>query len=340
MIDVVQSTGVLVPFDPKREFVKCVLCDGEPMTREHLFGESLARALDIPINAVGTGRNSDGQAIPVNTGAPLLSSVSVCLCENCNNVRFHAMMGRAQPLIVQLARGQKRSLSTEDIDDLLRYFERLGFLVDALSSNYELTDEYRASPHFEAHAHWHGVEPVYSLIQRKVWLEGAPDAVRPRIYLGRHLGVLGLNPETNLNRQTIRDPAQSERRYGGTRQFHICIGQLAVHIRMGDDGVEFAPSNSYVRLALPGPLAWPPAPRNVDYDDFFALYEQDGQTLFLRGVFRVPVTRIIEEEVRRRKHRRAVQAAKAEQAAARKNGDEARARKEARRQAAHRKHSR
>lgn len=320
-----------MPFDPNRKFVNCVLCDGLPMSREHLFGESLARLLRVPINAVGTGRGPDGLPKRVNTGAPMLSAVSVCLCQDCNTSRFSAMMSRAQPVLVQLAEGQKRLITPAEVDDLLMYFERLGFLVDVLSSNYRLTDEYRATPHFAPHARWHEFPPVYSLLQRKAWLAGEPGAERPRVYVGRHAGVLGLNPETNVNRQPMFRPAAEDGTaagwVGGGRQFHIVIGQLAVHIRMGEEVEDRVPSEAFVQLvAKEDPISWPAA-RNVDYDDVFRLFDQDPPTVHQRLIFRHPIHRILEEDRRRRQHYKMVRSAKLQEAAARKNSAKAATRK-------------
>ena len=324
-----------MPFDPQREFPRCVLCDGVPVTREHLFGAKLADALDIPLSATGIGRAADGRDVAFNTGAPFLSSVSKCLCATCNNDAFHAMMGRVQPVIFKLAKGQKKWIEPGEIDDLLVYFERLGFLVDVLSSNYELTDEYRNSPHFEPHAHWHQHPPVFTLAERSAWVRKESGSVRPRVFAGRHLGVLGINPETNMSRLPSLDSLATGGDFSQVRQFHMCIGQLAIHIRMGVDVSEVDLGNAYAKLApISTAMRWPAAMRDVDYDDFLRLYVQDENIVLWRQLFRNPIARIVQEEAIRRRHKSAMHAAKAERAAARKSSAEAVAAKDARRQAA------
>lgn len=317
-----------MPFDPKREFVRCVLCDAEPTTREHLFGDSLARTLNIPINAVGIGRGVGGEPKELNSGSPFLSSVSKCLCSECNNVRFHSMMGRAQPVIAALAKGQKTSISPQEGDDLVFYFERLGILVDVLSSNYQLSDAHKESKHFAPHASWHLLPPVYTLDERKAWVTRKPIVERPRVFVGRHRGVLGLNPEANCTRQATLKAGDAPIEVVG-RQYQVCIGQLAVEIRMGVEVGRQMPSDAFVQLRpSAAPLNWPAA-RDVGYDDFLALFAQDPPTLFLRRIFQNVVTRIVEEERWRRRHTSAVRAAKAQRAeASKKSKAAAKAKKE------------
>lgn len=256
-------------------------------SREHLFGDKLAKLLKMYVNAQGVGRDSRGEPKIVNTGQPMISAVSRCLCEDCNTVKFSAMMGRVQPVLADLALGRKFVLQPPELADMLKYFERLGFLVDALSSNYGLTDEYRRSSHFMPHAHWHQYAPVYSLQQRRAWLSGEETVARPSLFIGRHLGVLGLNPITGGNAQgSVATPNSNV-----GRQFHMVIGELTFHLRMGEDSSPRFPSAAFIELATAdSPLEWPPS-RDVDYADFYALWIQDAAVIHELALTADPVSR-------------------------------------------------
>ena len=265
-----------MPFDPTRVFDRCVMCGGLPpylpsgMSREHLFGDSLAKMMATvqkPIPWRADIATTSGFKT-LTGGQPVLSAVSVCLCRCCN-VGFSEMMGAAQPLIFALATGTIQLLDTIQKRVLLRYFERLGYIVDVLGSDFEMTEAFKHSRHNKS-GHWRQWPPVRSPADRLAWLRGERSGLEPRVFIGRHIGVLGLNPETSANA------------YGdGTgnavqRRFHTAIGQLAIELQIGEEIELYKPADSFVQITYePGHLPWPPA-RNVSYGDFYALYEREG----------------------------------------------------------------
>ena len=263
-----------MPFETKRVFAQCVMCGRSPVTREHLFGASLSRSL----KAVGIGLPAP------KSGQSILDAACHCLCRECNTDRFSAPMAQGQEIVRDLATGARVSIATDEHASLVWYFERLGFLVDVLSSNFELQDEYRNSRHFQPHAAWRLAPPAFSVVDRKSWLDGK-DCQHPAIFLGRHMGELGRDPETTVNQAFTTG---NEATVTACRRFHMVIGRLAIELQMGDQHEQYVPSDAYVSFASPPHTQhWPPS-RDVDYDDFFALQVQDAQVMSRRHLMGIP----------------------------------------------------
>jgi hypothetical protein len=300
--------------DVTRVFERCVLCGGAPpyasqskrrsdqmpwMSREHLFGKSLADMMSRvqrPVQTKVLIQNRSGEQISTSGGGrSILNEVSVCLCICCNN-GFSEVMQLAQPLIFGLATGTIEVLTPADKAALLRYFERFGFLADVLSSSHELTPKIMSSPHFKS-SQWRTLPPVYSLDERRRWLQGGRTGSEPMIWLGRHAGVLGLNPMTSVDCTFSISSA-------GTvlhRRFHTVIRELAIEIQFRGEAMEpYNGLQSYVRLEnSTAPMSWPPA-RLVGYEDFFKLHQQSEVISFLRAEFLDPISCIQREFETRR----------------------------------------
>jgi hypothetical protein len=273
-------------FDSRRKFATCILCDAPELSVEHIFGGGLkARLWNMPNwRSFDQPRSAAlGKVIAVNGGAPMISITSRLLCEECNH-SFHGVMSRVLDPLPKLIHGNARNLTAENVSDLRRYFERIAYIVDVHTSNHQVSEAYRARPEHARNAPWRTSGPLYSLAERRDWHIHRPIA-SPEVYIGRHRGVLGINPMADTGQGPVFGPDGLSPSY---KTFQVVIGQLAVVLRMGSNNPRI-PSSAY-RLLGSDPLNWPPVP-DVDYEDYFALCEQPNHYGPWRHILRERVVR-------------------------------------------------
>ena len=246
-----------------RRFVACVMCGStNPLTAEHLFGKALARRIGErrPWSA-----NVNGTLETVQGGNPLLFTTYKCLCSECNTNRFSTMMSDATPLLFGLARGHTSELSATDQSVLLRYFERLALLIDVVTSNQDITDEVRATPEFQRNAAFRRQAPAYSAKERRAWLLQRSNSPKPSVFIGRHMGILGLELKCSVDHASFGTFASLKR----AGRFHLVLGQLAIDLHWPIVFPEGKPGAVYHHLThSKTPIVWPPI-QDVSYLDFY-----------------------------------------------------------------------
>jgi hypothetical protein len=253
-------------FDSQRTFSTCAFCDSTELSAEHIFGRGLAKRLLLRSN---WSAFDERQAKMVDGGAPLLSITSPILCEACNNQLGDSMRKAYGPL-ERLARTKGlagRDLSPMEVEIFLRYFERLGFLIDRLTSNDEVPEGHLSRPEHQRNVRWRHRPPVYGRERRMSWMAGVPGIV-PSVFIGRHIGVLGLPPFCNVASRlllTADGPQLS-------KIFQIVFRGLAVALFIGSDR-PVAPPASFVMLRPREKARTPSHP--VTYADHFSLYNSD-----------------------------------------------------------------
>lgn len=277
-----------------------MLCGSEePRTAEHLFGRAIGRQIGERRPWAAPVMRADGLPEPVTGGNPLLFTTYACLCSTCNTDRLSRMMEAATPLVVGLARGTVTKLTPADQEVLLRYFERLAYLVEVVTSNFQLTPEDAASPHLRRNEGFRTFPSAYSPEERRSWLLNGADERTPRVFLGRHMGVLGLELECSVGHLAIlvREPIPA---FVRIPRFHLVIGQLAIELRMSTASMDSeAPPDCYWQLSRgSGEANWPAA-RNVGYADFWSTHVQDDHIRYMAWLYRKPPWREAHEaEVR------------------------------------------
>ena len=113
---------------------------------------------------------------------------------------------------------------------------------------------------------------MVSFEARSAWLMGAKlESVK--VHVGHHQGVLGLNPEFNVAHEPDLD--------GSWQRITLIAKQLALCIDVGEPRV--AIPRSFAELSEV--VGFPSLP-DVTYDDYFALRNQDSDTLYWRTVLR------------------------------------------------------
>ena len=268
--------------DTYRKFQNCIFC-GEALNRknrsaEHIFGKSVAELLPSVTNWHG-GPTTEST---FRGSHEFRWTTSRSVCINCNTGWMRRDLESAYPTLRSLILGWKINVDQEKISHLKRYFERLAFIADAESSNLELSLDKAG---LEAYAQKYGdsrlLPPIFSARERHNFKERqqVPDL---HIYIGRHCGVLGRDPNFILVRQLAA--------LAFAKRIVFVIGQLAVLI-------EF---KSALRTMDPKMYALaPPASCNLQfvsketfsYDDFFSLMHQDRIVRWLRFLIRNRATR-------------------------------------------------
>lgn len=277
-------------FDPKRKFRTCAFCNCRRLTAEHLFGRGVAERAGLNIEwplAVSPSLEQLEHAATVRAGAPILSFTSEILCETCNGSFSVVMNDVLEPLIDLFQRNRAIVFATESTS-LLRYFERLAFLVDLVTSNHEVDLCYAVRPEHRRNLRWRSQEPVFCHAERKAWFERRPGwrgTRSPRVYLGLHRGKLGLRPQVDTGQSSAFDTPHS-------KNFQIAIHGLVVVLRMGEPTVR-EPSKLFVQLRAEKPALFPS--KGVDYEDYFALLNQPSGHEELRRALRVPEYRLAYE---------------------------------------------
>lgn len=287
-------------FEEHRKFERCILCDANDVTREHIFGASFARHLGVAkhwaARATPTDLRLEGQV--VKGSSPITTIAPKVLCGPCNNERLSPLMASSLPTLIALSSGESASVSSASNDDLRRYFERVAIIIDVCTSTEQTPPERIETREHKLTALNRQAPPLLTQQVRLAWLEDAPLS-GVHVYLGRHEGVLGLNPDVNIVHMRFRDQDRSGHIVGYVKRITMAIHQLAVCI-------DIAPSLGARRPLLPQTLrpveritAWPPS-MSITYDDYFALRHQDPVTKWLRRTLAIPEALAEIEDLSRR----------------------------------------
>lgn len=122
----------------KRPFSKCILCqratlETGPLTKEHLFGKAVAKAIPTIGNY---------QSCNMKGSSPMSNITLKALCTNCNNEVLGTR--RMQPVSDNnsaLFSGSISTISKAKLPLVHQYFIRLGILIDIATSNYDIESE-------------------------------------------------------------------------------------------------------------------------------------------------------------------------------------------------------
>jgi hypothetical protein len=260
-------------YEEHRKYTCCIFCETEGLTREHIFGKSLAAklAIQVPWRAVSHSTNAEHDGLPLKGSSPITHIAPRLLCDTCNTKRLSELMNTSLPILLALIRGECGGLSATDASVVLRYFERIALIVDVVTSDHEMSEKHLASTEFIRTDTNRVTGPVISQEARSNWLHGAspPDV---SVFIGNHEGVMGLNPDMCITHLRFRDSPRGEI-LGNVKRVSIVIGKLAVCIdlKMPSDGIP----GSFVALRSVD-FAWPP-PNEASYEDYLSLRYQDAE---------------------------------------------------------------
>jgi hypothetical protein len=274
-------------FEAHRKYKHCILCEMYGVTREHLFGKSLASKLGIkvPWAAVSKSTKPEHHNLLLKGSSPITNLAPPLLCAKCNNERLTELMKTSLPPLLLLIHGGCACISMTDGAVLLRYFERVAMIVDVATSNHQVTARHRVSSEFYRTDTNRVAAPVISQEGRTKWLRGAclPEV---KVFVGNHEGVLGLNPDMCITHRRIREQE------GGpvlwyAKRISIVIGKLAICIDVNIGATAVPPS--FLPLGSTK-ITWPPDAQ-ADYQDYLSLRDQDAEIRHLRTILHHTETR-------------------------------------------------
>ena len=272
-------------FDEHRKYAKCAFCDSTDLTKEHLFGKTLAKEFPVRSNWVAAAlplRGSSPQTF-VKGSSPILNLAPSLVCKKCNNGKLSVEMAAVLPLLLTLIRKHRHQITTVERAALRRYWERVGLLVDICTSNRDITPEYRESKEYQRSGEHRQYPPIISESARASWIAG--DRLdRLQVFAGTHRGVLGINPVMNIAPMRQYDLEASALNQLGKKVL-MTVGGLSVAVFVGLDVAIVPPSF----LSLDGSHSdwrWP-LHTPVSYDDFFSLWTQTPDILQIRAEMRI-----------------------------------------------------
>lgn len=282
-------------FQERRTFATCVFCGSSDLSREHLFGKSFADFLNVKTN---WATEHNGQ---IRKGSsPLTNIAPRMLCQACNS-GLSQVMSQSLPALKAMATGAAfQQFEPPTRTALVHYFERLGFLLDAYTSNYELeVNTEKVQQEARDSGRLRTLPPIFSSFDRKEWIDHRRPQERIHIHIGHHPGVLGLLIPFHNTFFEIwqRRPDGSLAEVLGGKRFAIALKHLAICIELGEEFPRPRPNSFYDVRSLHG---WPP-PASVSYLDFYALPNaRDPRVQRLIGAWSNPIRRAAAEAWMRR----------------------------------------
>src|SRR5712692_3823058 len=229
--------------DEHRPFKSCVFC-GNPkkaeLTKEHIFGKKVARRFPVEQHWK-TARDTIFGPVVTKGGGPIVSATTKLACGDCNSGPLSDIMDDSLEPLMKLIEGKQHQITPKDRVAASRYWERVGLIVDVMTSNCQLD-----SPNPDRLA-----PPRYSDAQRKAWRDGG-TLFDMHVHIGFHEGVLGLNPYTNVVHGREMGAARQLRT---SQTFLMTIGKLSVHVWMQER--PFPLPNSFRNLDIGHDWSWP-----------------------------------------------------------------------------------
>jgi hypothetical protein len=259
-------------FDAHRRFLSCVFCgSAETRTKEHVFGKAFARRFNETFGPLPNWVAQEEQ-LRAKGSSPIVSLSPPVACNTCNSEDLSGDMKSSLEPMWRLVKGESHAIGQPERRSLTRYWERIGLIVDVMTSDFQIDAEYRATDEYARSEEHRQAPPLFSQEERKRWTAGE-KLRRARIYFGDHRGVLGINPQT-LIAPTYTFDSRGRATTSDGKRFLIVLGRLAVCVRLGVDP----------RTSITGSMrelsdetvdgSWPNS-REVTYGDFFGLAKQD-----------------------------------------------------------------
>lgn len=282
-------------YEQNRRYGYCILCGESPTTKEHIFGKAFARHLGVEHHWSAHTTPGPSKPAGMRKGSnPITHVAPSVLCDRCNSHRLSPSMAASLGPLISLVDGTADTVSAVDRAALCRYFERVALIMDVCTSTEQIPEARMRSPEFQDVAFHRQAPPVIDQKSRAAWLDGAPLG-GVKIIVGKHLGVLGLNPVLNVVHLRLKNAANEELIHHQKRVLMV-FRQLAVCVFIGEPFPD-AP-RSFTELT--NVVAWPASNGNVSYDDFFSMYQQSELIGYLRLTLGFPANVEEMEQLSRR----------------------------------------
>jgi hypothetical protein len=265
--------GLFNMFDEHRQFNTCAFCESTDLTKEHVFGKSVAKLLPTKYHWEAYSQDSLlGTAERRKGSGPLLNVAPRMVCEEQNNNLLSSELKSSLDLLAKLIFGTSKNIPSTAKRSLRRYLERIALLEDLHSSNQDITEKYKLTTEYKRSAQFRTNPPLISKNDRVNWSRGE-SLSQLDIFVGHHPRYLGLNPPAT---STLSEDGKS-------KKFVFVIKHFAVITSIGSTHESPIP-NSFRHLSsidesdvLLG---------NVSYDDHFAALKQTDLTKAMRLLLR------------------------------------------------------
>lgn len=222
-----------------RKFLRCMFCcSEEPVTAEHIFGASLSRRFAdqyparIARSALSPQRIEPAPAAQKEhfrgAGAYPLAFTSHSMCRTCNN-ELGEEISILTALLERFFKGKTNTIPADRAKLALRYFQRIGILVDLETSSFDPEIMTEDEKDIRANRHFGQTPPFLSKFDREMHRKGdILPAVK--VFLGKHRGSHGRCYAMNVARFGDRGgPLQ--------RKFIFSISHVTCLIIVGDANV-------------------------------------------------------------------------------------------------------
>jgi hypothetical protein len=268
-------------FDEHRRYQACAFCGATPkrLTAEHIIGSKFAHFLNIEHRWRAHEKNVLGNFVRDRSGTSAITNIAPqLLCSECNSTRFSQFTTGSLPALTSMATGAAIPDMQVYAVALRKYFDRMGYILDVCSSNFDLAalDSFRR--HLIEQKFGRRRPPVLSSIDRLRFAQELTPEPLIRVYLGNHPGVLGLFVFFSIThfRESLLENDDPTDMIVGKRMTFV-LRNLAVCLEVGNQSVSLArPAPSFHLLS--DLESWPPAGPHATYEDVLGLPEQDLET--------------------------------------------------------------
>jgi hypothetical protein len=261
-------------FDAHRRFLNCIFCGStETRTKEHVLGKAFARRFNEAFGPLPNWVVQEEES-HAKGSSPIVSISPPVACMTCNNEVLSGDMNSSLEPLWRLVNGESHAIAWTERRLLTRYWERVGLIVDVMTSDFQIDAEYRATEEYARSERHRQAAPLFSQEQRTRWTRG--EALpSTRIYFGDHRGVLGIDPQT-LIAPTYGFDRRGRATTATGKRFLIAIGRLAVCVRLGVDARTSMTESMRELSDESADWCWPSS-FEVTYGDFFGLAIQDAK---------------------------------------------------------------
>lgn len=173
-----------------------------PVTVEHIFGRSISgRFTDQPIakvprRAADRHHPRDKNGVHYSAGAKPMSFTSKSMCKCCNG-RLGTEQAKLTPILEKFFKGKTNKIPKEHLEKALRYFQRIGILVDLETAVYDckLMEEAKKDEKLNQYTKR---SPSYLTPEERLLFINGDILPNITVYLGKHRGQHGSQYTMNV----------------------------------------------------------------------------------------------------------------------------------------------
>lgn len=260
-----------------RKFLQCMFCgEAEPTTKEHIFGSSISKQFPPQPMAVFKGKerpfrdprtmdNAQRKRFVRLAGDHALAVTSASMCTACNNKNGKEISIISQS-IAKFFKGELPSIPKSHNARILRYFQRIGLLIDLETCAFDAKIMTEAA---SDHSEQHFGRPVASAAQRKSYIDGE-FLENVSVHLCRCEESSGKDYPMKVGKRATWGATTTDASQPSAKAFLFAIDKAAAMITVGSPVVErtgqmklLEMSESFLRIPKRPLLSWSKLENNV-----------------------------------------------------------------------------